>query len=131
MVHIIPLLKNHIDIYFLFMKLIPIIIFLITILMLYSFFNIHKNKKVIWSISILRILLPLFCVGFYGQIFVFFSTLFDCQNGKMYVSTKLNCRTGNNFLFHSVFVFIAIKRCSEYDCRRSVRHDCRTARKTR
>ena len=108
MVHITPLLKNHIDIYFLFMKLIPIIIFLITILMLYSFFNIHKNKKVIWPISILRILLPLFCVGFYGQIFVFFSTLFDCQNGKMYVSTKLNCRTGNNFLFHSVFVFIAM-----------------------
>ena len=52
--------------------------------------------------------MPTVSYGFFGQIFLLLSTLFDCQKGNSYVSSTLKCRTGNFFVYISPFVFIAI-----------------------
>jgi len=56
----------------------------------------------------LRIVLPTVSFGFFGQIFLLLSTLFDCQNGNSYVSIALKCRTGSLFKYISPFAFLAI-----------------------
>ena len=91
------------------MKLFPLIIYLLTILIIYSSYTIGKNKKkIMWTIPILRICLPIISIGLYGQIFLFLLTLFDCNNGKSYVAPEKNCKTGTNYIVHSPFVSLAI-----------------------
>ena len=71
---------------------------------------IKKNKlKFMWPIIIiLRFCLPIISIGFFGQIFLFLTTLFDCQNGHSYISEELKCRTGDWFIYHSPFIAIAM-----------------------
>ena len=70
---------------------------------------IIKNKlKIIWPIIILRCFLPILCFGFFGQIVLFLFTLFDCQNGKSYVSSRMSCRTGYAYLFIKPFNIVSI-----------------------
>ena len=91
------------------MKIIPFIIFLLIVFIIVLSYKIKKNTlTMIWPIIILRIILPIFSFGLFGQIFLFLATLFDCQNGYTYVSEKLQCRTGDLYLYHSYFVFFAI-----------------------
>ena len=91
------------------MKIVPLIIFILSGLLIYLSYSIKNNKVIpMWSISFLRFILPIFSIGLFGQIFLFLITLFDCQNGKMYVSTELKCRSGNNYYIHFPFVLIAI-----------------------
>ena len=52
-----------------------------------------------WPIKILRYLLPIFCIAFFGQIFFVLLTIFECQNGKSYISSKLACREGSIYLY--------------------------------
>ena len=91
------------------MKIIPFFIYLSTIIIIYFIYRIKKKKVTInWPILILRIYLPIFSFGLFGQIFLFLMTLFDCQDGHSYVSTELVCRTGDWFIYHSPFVIIAL-----------------------
>ena len=107
--HLSSLLRNSEIIYFIFMKIFPIMIYVLSILIIYSASTIQKNKKpIMWPIYFLRVFLPFFCMGLYGQIFLFLSTLFDCQKGKSYVNPNKVCRTGMNYIIHSPFVVLAI-----------------------
>lgn len=91
------------------MKIFPIMIYILSILIIYSASTIQKNKKpIMWPIYFLRVFLPFFCMGLYGQIFLFLLTLFDCQKGKSYVNPNKVCRTGMNYIIHSPFVVLAI-----------------------
>ena len=91
------------------MKIIPLLIFLLVIIFIIFIYQIRKNKLTfMWAIIILRICLPIFSIGFFGPIFLFLTTLFDCQNGKSYISKELECRTGDWFIYHSPFVAVAM-----------------------
>ena len=68
-----------------------------------------KNKlKIKLPIILLRILLPIISMGFFGQIFLLLSTLFHCENGHSYISEELKCRTGSWFLYYSPFAAVAM-----------------------
>ena len=91
------------------MKIIPFLIYLSTIIIIYLIYRIKKKKLTInWPLLILRVCLPIFSIGLFGQIFLFLMTLFDCQDGHSYVSSELVCRTGDWFIYHSPFVIIAM-----------------------
>ena len=68
----------------------------------------NKNYTILWPISILKFCLPFFSVFFFGQIFLLLTTIFDCQNGKTYVSNELNCRTGLWFSIEAPLTLIAM-----------------------
>ena len=81
------------------MTIIPIIIVILTLLIIFLCYMIYKNKlKIMWPILILRYCLPIFTIGFFGQNFLFLGTIFECENGKSYVSRYIPCRTGKNYL---------------------------------
>ena len=91
------------------MKIILFIIYLLVIFIAILLYQIKKNKsKFMWAIIILRICLPIVSIGFFGQIFLFLCTLFDCQNGHSYISEELKCRTGDWFIYHLPFVVVAM-----------------------
>ena len=50
-----------------------------------------------WPIYILRYSLPLFCFGFFGQIFLMFTTIFYCRKSESSTSPYLKCRPGHWF----------------------------------
>ena len=56
-----------------------------------------KKNKILWPIIILRLTLPLFCFGFYGQIFLMFTTIFYCRKSESTTSPYLKCRPGHWF----------------------------------
>ena len=96
-------------IYFVFLVIISFFIYFLIILVIYSIFKIKKNNlKVIWPISVLRFCLPICCIGFFGQIALILTTLFNCTNGHAYISEYLPCREGSLFIYFSPFIFIAI-----------------------
>ena len=107
--HLIPLLKGHITVYFLFMVILCLLIYFIFILIIFLSFRI-KNKKprINCLISFLRFILPVISFGFFGQIFLLLTTFFDCRNGNTYVSAQLKCRTGNWFTYFCPFIVLAI-----------------------
>ena len=91
------------------MKIIPILIFILVIFIVILLYQIKNNKfNFMWPIIFLRICLPIVSNGFFGQIFLFLTTLFDCQNGHTYISEELKCRTGDWFVSHSPIVAIAM-----------------------
>ena len=97
------------SIYFLFITIISVIIYILAILIIYSCYIIHKNKKEIkWPILILRYFLPFCSISFYGQIFLFLASIFICQDGHSYVSMKLKCRKGEQFIIHSLIAGFAM-----------------------
>ena len=96
-------------IYFVLLGIISLFIYFLVILVIYSIYKIKKNNlKVIWPISVIRFCLPICCIGFFGQITLILSTLFNCTNGHNYISENLPCREGSLFLYLSPFIFIAI-----------------------
>ena len=108
-VHLIPLLKGRITMYFLFMGILCLLIYFIFILIIVLSYRIKKKMpRINCLISILRIMLPVMSFGFFGQIFLLLTTFFDCQNGNSYVSTQLKCRTGNWFIYFFPFIVLAI-----------------------
>ena len=91
------------------MKIIPILIFILVIFIVILLYQIKNNKfNFMWPIIFLRICLPIVSNGFFGQIFLFLTTLFDCQNGHTYISEELKCITGDWFVSHSPIVAIAM-----------------------
>ena len=91
------------------MKVIPLLIYLLTGLILFLAFRIKKNKlRMTWLLEILRFFLPIITKGLFGQIFLLLITLFECRNGHSYVSEDLVCREGKWFYYHFPFVLIAM-----------------------
>ena len=91
------------------MKIIPGVIIILTGLMIYTLYLIHKKKfNIRWPIAIFRLFFPLFSYGLFGPTFLFLVTLFYCQEGHSYVSTELKCREGSLFIYHLPFVILAI-----------------------
>jgi hypothetical protein len=108
-VHLIPLLKGRITMYFLFMAILCLLIYFIFVLIIFMSYRIkNKMPRINCLISFLRLMLPIMSFGFFGQIFLLLTTFFDCQNGNSYVSTQLKCRTGNWFTYFSPFIVLAI-----------------------
>ena len=59
--HLIPLLKEKTDVYFLLMKILPFLIYLLTGLIIYLSYKIKNSKlEMKWLIAILRFSLPIF-----------------------------------------------------------------------
>ena len=107
--HLIPLLKGHITLYFLFMGILCLLIYFIFILIIVLSYRVkNKMPRIKYLISFLRFMLPVMSFGFFGQVFLLLTTFFDCQNGNSYVSTQLKCRTGNWFTYFYPFIILAI-----------------------
>ena len=108
-IHLIPLLKGHITLYFLFMGILCLLIYFIFILIIVLSYRVkNKMPRIKYLISFLRFMLPVMSFGFFGQVFLLLTTFFDCQNGNSYVSTQLKCRTGNWFTYFYPFIILAI-----------------------
>ena len=108
-VHLIPLLKGNITMYFLFMGILCLLIYIIFIIIIVMSYRIkNKMPRINYLISFLRFMLPVMSFGFFGQVFLLLTTFFDCQNGNSYVSTQLKCRTGNWFTYFFPFIILAI-----------------------
>ena len=91
------------------MKIIPFIIISITIIIIVLSYRLKKNKLIKrWPITILRFFLPIISIGLFGQIFLFLTTLFVCEDGYMHMSKDVECRKGDLFFYHSIFVYVAI-----------------------
>ena len=58
--------------------------------------KMKKNIK-LWPIKILKYSLPLFSFGFFGQIFLMFTTIFYCRKKESNTSPYLKCRPGHWF----------------------------------
>ena len=105
----IPVLKNHIQIYFILLNLIIAIIYFMAILIIIMSYKIRNGKmKILWPILFLKFCLPIFSELFYGQIFLLLTTIFDCQDGFSYVSQDLVCRSGQWFSIETPLTIIAI-----------------------
>ena len=90
------------------MIIIPLIILILVILIIYLCIMIKKDRlNTIWPISILRFCLPIFSISLFGHIFIFLVTLFDCQDGHSYASSKLPCRSGV-LLYFSPFIILTM-----------------------
>ena len=57
----------------------------------------NKKKKILWPILVLKYCLPLFSFGFFGQIFLLFTTIFYCRKTESSTSPYLKCRPGHWF----------------------------------
>ena len=107
--HLTTLLKSNIDAYFIMLKIVPFIIYVLAIIKIILIFQIKNHKlKSMWLLTILRIFLPIVSIGLFGQILLFFLLLFDCEDGHHNLSEKLECRNGDWFILHSPFIIIAI-----------------------
>ena len=74
------------------------LIFVISIIIIVMLYRIGNNKrKIMWPILILRYSLPILCFGFYGQIFLMFTTIFYCRKSESSTSPYLKCRPGHWF----------------------------------
>ena len=61
-------------------------------------YRIKINKKnILWPIKILKYCLPLLSFGFFGQIFLMFTTIFYCLEDELKASPYLKCRPGHWF----------------------------------
>ena len=61
-------------------------------------YRIKINKKnILWPIKILKYCLPLFSFGFFGQIFLLFTTILYCLDHEPKASPYLKCRPGHWF----------------------------------
>ena len=65
------------------------------IVMVYRIGN--KKRKIMWPIYFLRYSLPILSFGFYGQIFLMFTTIFYCRKSESSTSPYLKCRPGHWF----------------------------------
>ncbi len=107
--HLTTLLKSNIDAYFIMLKIVPFIIYVLAIIKIILIFQIKNHKlKSMWLLTILRIFLPIVSIGLFGQILLFFLLLFDCEDGHHNLSENLECRNGDWFILHSPFIIIAI-----------------------
>ena len=61
-------------------------------------FKLKKKKtKFLWTIYILKYVLPIFFVTFFGQTFLLIVSILECRNGKTYNDSKLSC--SNTFFY--------------------------------
>ena len=70
--------------------------------------NKYKKNNILWPISILKHFLPFLSITFFGQIFFLFITIFDCNEGHLYVSVNFKCNSGLWFSFIQPTTYIAI-----------------------
>ena len=78
----------------------------------------YKKEKILWPIQILRYTLPILSFGFYGQIYLIFTTIFYCRKKESKTSPYLKCRPqikklkfpcGLAVLLHFLIAFITNK----------------------
>ena len=104
-----PILKNNVQIYFILVNVIIALIYSLSALLIVMSYKIkNKNYNILWPISVLKICLPFFSVGFFGQVFLLLTTVLDCQNGKTYVSKEILCRTGTWFSIEAPLTLLAM-----------------------
>ena len=68
----------------------------------------NKKNKILWPIKILKYCLPIFSFGFYGQIYLLFTTIFYCRKTESKTSPYLKCRPGHWFNKTKIFGGIAM-----------------------
>ena len=74
------------------------VIFFTSILILIMAYKIrNKKKKIFWEIKILKYILPILSFGFYGQIYLMFTTIFYCRLSESKTSPYLTCRPNHWF----------------------------------
>ena len=74
------------------------LIFVLSIIIIVMLYRIRNNRrKIMWPILILRYSLPILCFGFYGQIFLMFTTIFYCRKSVSSTSPYFKCRPGHWF----------------------------------
>ena len=96
--HFTVVLKENIYLYTVIVFVIILLIFFTSILMIIMIYRIKHNKKLIlWPINILKIILPLLSFGFFGQIYLIFTTIFYCRKTESITSPYLKCNSEHWF----------------------------------
>ena len=67
-----------------------------------------KKYNILWPIYLLKYILPIFFVSFFGQTYLLIISLFFCKNGKSYYNSELSCRNGTYFYVLAPFSIIAL-----------------------
>ena len=107
-IHIFPLLKENSSVYLGAMQTICAVIILVEILITFMIYRIYNNQlNILWPLTIIRIFISFFFVTFFGHILLYFITIFYCDQGHAYVSSKLQCR-GQWLLSHMPTVLISM-----------------------
>ena len=93
LIHLTILLKSNYTFYLVIVIVIIIIIYFVSVLIVVMALRIkYKKEKILWPIRILRGALPILSFGFYGQIFLIFTTIFYCRKTESKTSPYLKCR---------------------------------------
>ena len=96
--HFTIILKSNFDLHIFIIFIIITIVFVNTILIIFMIYRIKKHKKkILWPIKILKYCLPLLSFGFFGQIFLIFTTIFYCREKELSTSPYLLCRPDHWF----------------------------------
>ena len=80
--------------------MVTLIIFFTSGIIVFALFNIiFQKKSYVWPIKYLQYALPILCFGFYGQIFLLFTTVFYCIENDSPTTPYLQCNDSwfNNF----------------------------------
>ena len=67
-----------------------------------------KKYNILWPIYLLKYILPIFFVSFFGQTYLLIISLFYCKNGKSYYNSELSCRNDTYFYALTPFSIFAL-----------------------
>ena len=96
--HFTILLKQNFTLYIIVSIIVIALSFLTAIIIIIMAYRLKtKKRNILWPIKILKFYLPIFCFGFYGQIFLLFTTIFYCRKKESSTSPYLKCRNGHWF----------------------------------
>ena len=83
------------------MQTICVIIMLVELLIIFMIYKIYHNQlNILWPLALIRIFISFIFVTFFGHILLFFITIFDCEQGHAYISSKLQCK--GQWLFNNM-----------------------------
>ena len=94
LIHFTVLVKVNYSLYLIVVIIVILIIFFTSGIIVVLLIKIILQKRLYpWAIRYLQYMLPILSFGFYGQIFLLFTTVFYCRETESPTSPYLQCRT--------------------------------------
>ena len=107
--HFIEFLRGKKNEYLIIINIIIICIFFLFIFLLLIAFNFKKNFFYSYTfLEILRVIIPLFSISFFGQIFNGLLSTNKCINHFVFYNLNQKCKEGILFYFQDILSIIAI-----------------------
>ena len=107
--HFIEFLRGKKIEYLIIINIIIVSIFFLFIILLLVAFNFNKNFFYNYAfLEILRIIIPIFSISFFGQIFNGLLSTNKCINNHIFYNLNQKCKEGILFYFQDTLSIIAI-----------------------